>query len=70
MWSDRFQLDDSTSGRFYGRWIDIYLLKQGLDKVVINLTDFSARERRAVFMHLRQLDAGERARIILQRRRP
>jgi hypothetical protein len=52
------------------RQIDRHLLKQRLDKVVIDLTDFSAMERRTVFTHLRQLAPGERARIILQRRQP
>jgi len=56
--------------RAFLRQIDRHLLKQGLDKVVIDLTGFSATERRAVFTHLRQLAPGERARIILQRRRP
>lgn len=56
--------------RAFLRQIDRHLLKQGLDKVVIDLTDFNASERRAVFMHLRVLGAAERARIILQWRRP
>lgn len=56
--------------RAFLRQIDRHLLKQGLDKVVIDLSDFTAVERRAVFTHLRQLGRAERARIILQRRRP
>jgi hypothetical protein len=56
--------------RAFLRQIDRHLLKQGLDKVVIDLSDFTAVERRAVFTHLRQLGLPERARIILQRRRP
>ncbi|ETX05527.1 hypothetical protein [Candidatus Entotheonella palauensis] len=56
--------------RAFSRQIDRHLLKQGLDKVVIDLTDFNASERRAVFAHLRTLGAAERARIILQWRRP
>jgi hypothetical protein len=43
------------------------MLKQGLDKVVIDLTDLTAVERRAVFAHLRRLRRAERARIMLQR---
>lgn len=56
--------------RAFLRQIDRHLLKQGLDKVVIDLSDFTAVERRAVFTHLRQWGRAERARIILQRRRP
>ncbi len=56
--------------RAFLRQIDRHLLKQGLDKVVIDLTDFSTTERRAVFTHLRQLGPVERARIIVQRHRP
>jgi hypothetical protein len=56
--------------RAFLRQIDWHLLKQELDKVVIDLTDFSAAERRAVFTHLRQLGRPKRARVILQRRRP
>jgi len=56
--------------RAFLRQIDRHLLKQGLDKVVIDLSDFTAAERRTVFTHLRQLGLPERARIILQRRRP
>lgn len=51
------------------RQIDRHLLKQGLDKVVIDLTDFTALERRAVLTHLRQLSPAERARMMIQRRR-
>jgi hypothetical protein len=51
------------------RQITKHLLKQGLDKVVIDLTDFTAGERRAVFTHLRRLPRAERARIMLQRSR-
>ena len=46
------------------------LLKQGLDTVVIDLTGFTAAERRAVFTHLRGLRPTERTRILLQRSRP
>ena len=49
--------------------IDKHLLKQGLDKVVIDLTGFPAAERRAVFTHLRRLRPTDRARIMLQRGR-
>ena len=49
------------------RQIDKHLLKQGLDKVVIDLTGFPAVERRAVFTHLRRLRPTDRARIMLQR---
>lgn len=56
--------------RSFLRQIDRHLLKQGLDKVVIDLTDFSATERRAVFMRLRQFGPDERARIIVPRGRP
>ena len=52
------------------RQIDKHLLKQGLNKVVLDLTDFTAVERRAVFTHLRRLRPAERARIMLQRSRP
>ena len=52
------------------RQIDRHLLKQGLDKVVIDLTDVPAAERRAVFVYLRRLRPADRARLILQRRRP
>lgn len=55
--------------RSFLRQIDRHLLKQRLDKVVIDLTDFSVPERRVVFTHLRHLSLAERARIILQRRR-
>jgi hypothetical protein len=55
--------------RAFLRQIDRHLLKRGLDKVVIDLSDFTAAERRSVFRHLRQLGLPERARIILQRRR-
>jgi hypothetical protein len=48
------------------RQITKHLLKQGLDRVVIDLTDFPAGERRAVFTHLRRLRLAERARIMLQ----
>ena len=52
------------------RQITKHLLKQGLDTVVIDLTDFTAAERRAVFTHLRGLHPTERTRILLQRSRP
>jgi len=52
------------------RQIDKHLLKRGLDKVVIDLTDFPAAEHRTVFAHLRCLRLAECARLILQRRRP
>jgi hypothetical protein len=52
------------------RQITKHLLKQGLDKVVIDLTDFTAVERRVVFTHLRGLRPTERTRILLQRSRP
>jgi hypothetical protein len=52
------------------RQIDRHLLKQGLDKVVIDLTDVPSAERRAVFAHLRRLRPVERTRLMLQRRRP
>ena len=52
------------------RQITKHLLKQGLDTVVIDLTGFTAAERRAVFMHLRGLRPTERTRILLQRSRP
>jgi hypothetical protein len=51
------------------RQIDKHLLKRGLDKVVIDLTDFTAAERHAVFTHLRRLRRAERARLMLQRSR-
>ena len=51
------------------RQIDKHLLKRGLDKVVIDLTDFTATERRAVFTHLRRLHPTERTRLLLQRSR-
>jgi hypothetical protein len=51
------------------RQIDKHLLKRGLDKVVIDLTDFTAVERRVVYMHLRRLHPAARVRIILQRSR-
>ena len=49
------------------RQIDKHLRKRGLDKVVIDLTGFTAAERRAVFTHLRRLYPAERARLMLQR---
>src|SRR5215467_11842991 len=52
------------------RQITKHLLKQGLDKVVIDLTDFTAVERRAVFMYLGRLSRAECARIMLQWSRP
>ena len=52
------------------RQITKHLLKQGLDKVVIDLTDFTAGERRTVFTHLRRLRLAEHARIMLQWSRP
>jgi hypothetical protein len=52
------------------RQIAKHLLKQGLDKVAIDLTDFTAVERRAVFSHLPRLPLAARARIMLQRSRP
>ena len=52
------------------RQITKHLLKQGLDTVVIDLTGFTAAERRAVFTHLRELRPTERTRILLQRSRP
>ena len=52
------------------RQIDKHLLKQGLNKVVLDLTDFTAVERRAVCTHLRRLRPAERARLMLQRSRP
>jgi hypothetical protein len=52
------------------RQIDKHLLKRGLAKVVIDLTGFTAVERRAVFTHLRRLRPAERARIMLQWSRP
>jgi hypothetical protein len=52
------------------RQIDRHLLKQGLDKVVIDLTDVPAAERRTVFAHLRRLRSVERVRLLLQWRRP
>ena len=52
------------------RQITKHLLKQGLDKVVIDLTDFTAVERRTVFTHLRRLRLAERTRIMLQWSRP
>ncbi|ETW97908.1 MAG: hypothetical protein ETSY1_20900 [Candidatus Entotheonella factor] len=56
--------------RAFLRQIDRHLLKQGLDKIVIDLTDFTMAERRTVFMHLKRLDQAERARMIRQRRWP
>lgn len=56
--------------RAFLRQIDRHLLKQGLDKIVIDLTDFTMAERRTVFTHLKHLGHAERARIILQRRWP
>jgi hypothetical protein len=50
--------------------IDKHLLKRGLDKSVIDLTDFTAVERRAVFMHLPRLRPADRARLMLQWSRP
>ena len=52
------------------RQITKHLLKQGLDTVVIDLTGFTAAERRAVFTYLRGLHPTERTRILLQRNRP
>ena len=52
------------------RQIAKHLLKQGLDTVVIDLTGFTAAERRAVFTHLRGLRPTERPRILLQRSYP
>jgi hypothetical protein len=52
------------------RQIAKHLLKQGLNKVVVDLTDFPAGERRAVFTYLRRLLLAARARIMLQRSRP
>src|SRR2546425_749241 len=48
------------------RQIAKHLLKRGLDKVVLDLTDFTAAERRAVFAYLRHLCPTERARLMLQ----
>ena len=55
--------------RAFLRQVDKHLLKQGLDKVVIDLTGFPMAERRAVFMHLRRLRPTDRVRIMLQRGR-
>jgi hypothetical protein len=52
------------------RQITRHLLKQGLDTVVIDLTGFTAAERRAVFTHLRGLRPTERTRTLLQWSRP
>ena len=52
------------------RQITKHLLKQGLDTVVIDLTGFTAAERRVVFTHLQGLRPTERTRILLQRSRP
>jgi len=55
--------------RAFLRQVDRHLLKQGLDRVIIDLTGFPVAERRAVFTHLRRLRPTYRARIILQRGR-
>jgi hypothetical protein len=55
--------------RAFLRQVDKHLLKQGLDRVVIDLTGFPVAERRAVFTHLRRLRPTDRARILLQRGR-
>jgi hypothetical protein len=52
------------------RQITKHLLKQELDTVVIDLTGFTAAERRAVFTHLWGLHRTEQTRILLQRNRP
>lgn len=58
------------TGRFnrraFLRQIDRHLLKQGLDRVVIDLTGLTAGERRAVFTHLRGLRPAARARLLVQ----
>lgn len=51
------------------RQVDKHLMKQGLDKVVIDVTGFTSMQRRAVFVHLRRLHPTERARCIMQRGR-
>jgi hypothetical protein len=48
------------------RQIDRHLLKQGLDYVVLDLTNFSAADRAAVLSHIRGLSPAEQARIIVQ----
>jgi hypothetical protein len=53
--------------RAFLRQIDKHLLKQGLDRVVIDLTGFPVAERRAIYTYLRRLHPTDRARIILQR---
>lgn len=51
------------------RQIDKHLLKQGLDKVVIDVTGFTSMQRRAVLAHLRRLRPTDRTRCIMQRGR-
>jgi hypothetical protein len=55
--------------RAFLRQIDKHLLKQGLDRVVIDLTGFPVAERRDIYTYLRRLRPPDRARIILQRGR-
>jgi hypothetical protein len=45
------------------------LNKQGLDKVVVDLTGFSSVQRRAVFDHLRTLNESQLGQITIQRSR-
>ncbi|MGE3542016.1 MAG: hypothetical protein AB7N91_31950 [Candidatus Tectimicrobiota bacterium] len=58
------------AGRFtlraFLRQIDRHLLKQGLDRVVIDLTGLTAAERRAVLTHLRGLSPMTRTRLLIQ----
>jgi hypothetical protein len=58
------------AGRFdlgaFTRQIDQHLRKQGLDRVVVDITGLSATDRGSVLSHISRLPAPERARIIIQ----
>ena len=58
------------AGRFdlasFTRQIGKHLLKQGLDKVVVDVTGLSEAEVAAVMSHIKSLTSAEQARIIVQ----
>lgn len=58
------------AGRFalgaFTRQIERHLLKQGLDRVVVDVSELSTAERGAVLSHISGLSPAARARIIVQ----
>jgi hypothetical protein len=58
------------AGRFdlgqFNRQIDRHLLKQGLDFVVVDLSDLSSTDRASVLSHISGLAPAQQARIIVQ----